>query len=187
MALQAGLASLGQQPMPKLVDLPQVAGWTRAPIVQSYPWQARFDGADHYVYGQYVSPDGQRVDLVVALFAWQEEGREMVGYAQGAFDPQTRWSWAEATTAPEFGKADRIRGPQGERDVVSFYWSGGRLTGSGTRVKLETLKARLTGQDQAAVAVLVSAEDGKGKPARPVYAKPDQGSCRRQDRPLDRA
>ena len=44
------------------------------------------------------------------------------------------------------------------RDVVSFYRTGGVTTGSGSAIKLATLKARLLGGNQQAVAVLVSAE-----------------------------
>ena len=166
--LQLGLSSLGQTPMPKGVDLPTVAGWTRAPIQQNYPWKARFDGADHYLSGQYVNARGERVDLTIVLYAWQRDGKEIVGYAQGAFDPGTNWSWANATIAPEGGKADRIFAPGTSREVLSFYWAGGTMTGSGTRVKVETLKARLTGQDQAAAAILVSAEDHSASPSRPA-------------------
>src|SRR3546814_6182830 len=54
------------------------------------------------------------------------------------------------------------------RDVVSFYNIGGALTGSAADVKLQTLKARLTGGDQRAVAVLVSAEDSDNNPAQPA-------------------
>jgi exosortase A len=164
--LQLGLSSLGQRPMNRAVIMPEVAGWARTDIVQTFPWTARFDGADHYLSGQYVNAQGQRVDLTLALYAWQGNGREMVGYAQGAFDPRTRWSWVSATMAPVGGKADRIFAPGTAREVASFYWTGGVLTGSGSRVKIETLKARLTGQDQSSVAVLVSAEDGKAQKSR---------------------
>ena len=164
--LQLGLSSLGQRPMDRAVTMPEVAGWQRTDIVQTFPWTARFDGADHYLSGQYVNAKGQRVDLTLALYAWQGNGREMVGYAQGAFDPRTRWSWVSATPAPVGGKADRIFAPGTAREVASFYWTGGVLTGSGSRVKIETLKARLTGQDQSSVAVLVSAEDGKAQKSR---------------------
>jgi exosortase A len=166
--LQTGLSSLGQRPMNRMVAMPEIKGWKRAAIVQSYPWNARFDGADHYLSGQYVNSKGERVDLAIALYAWQGDGREMVGYAQGAFDPRTRWSWVSSTDAPPGGKADRIFAPGASREVASFYWTGGALTGSGTRVKLETLKSRLIGKDQASVAILVSAEDGKLTKSRPA-------------------
>lgn len=45
---------------------------------------------------------------------------------------------------------------------------GGVTTGDAHKVKIETLKARLLGGDQAAAAVLIAAEDSKETPARPV-------------------
>jgi exosortase A len=167
-ASQNALASFGRRPMPREITLPDVPGWHRTAIVQKTAWTPRFDGADHFLHGQYADDNGDRVDLVIALYAWQEEKREMTGYAQGAFDPRTDWSWVRETTAPEDGKADRITATGVVREVASFYWIGNMMTGSRTTVKVETLKSRLTGQDQAAAAILVSAEEGTSKPSRPV-------------------
>jgi hypothetical protein len=44
------------------------------------------------------------------------------------------------------------------RDAITFYKIGGVLTGSSSKVKLETLKSRLLGGDQHAVAIIISAE-----------------------------
>lgn len=158
---QAALATLGQRPLDQRIALPDVSGWERTAVKQAFPWSPRFDGADHYLSGQYVNAVGQRVDLVIALYAAQEDGKEMVGYAQGAFDPRTRWSWTKALPAPDGARADRIMAPGVARDVTSFYWIGGTLTGSAGRVKLLSLQTRLTGQPQAGASVLVSAEDSK--------------------------
>ena len=54
------------------------------------------------------------------------------------------------------------------REVVSFYRVGDILTGSATRVKLETMKVRLIGGPQRAVAVVVSARTPAGGSARPA-------------------
>jgi exosortase A len=165
---QQALASLGRRAMPQALELPNVPGWQRAQIAQSYPWLPRFDGVDHLLWGEYVNQAGDRVDLVIAAYAWQEDHREIVGYGQGAFDPRTSWSWMHDTASPVGGKAEMIRSPAGSREVASFYWINGTLTGSGTRVKLETLKTRLFGRDQAAAAVLISAEDSEAKHSRPA-------------------
>ncbi len=165
---QHALASLGRKPMSHAVTLPEVAGWKRSAIVQSNPWTPRFDGADHFLKGQYVDGTGNLVDLVIALYGWQEEKREIVGYAQGAFDPRTNWSWMSETVAPKGGRADKILSPQGAREVASFYWIGGSLTGSPTQVKFDTLKSRLSGTDQAAAAILVSSEETPAHHSRPA-------------------
>ncbi|CCW16201.1 hypothetical protein EBBID32_5330 [Sphingobium indicum BiD32] len=57
------------------------------------------------------------------------------------------------------------------RHVVSFYIVGqGAPTGSRPTVKIETMKARLLGQDQRAIAILVSAQQGEGHPADAVIS-----------------
>jgi EpsI family protein len=165
---QSASASLGRKPVPHSVALPEVAGWKRVPITQTYVWRPRFSGLDHALFGEYVNAKGQRVDLAVALFGWQGKGRESVGYGQGAADPQSSWSWTNDTPPPQNGMAERIFAPGVAREVVSFYRLGGLTTGSRNIVKVETLKAKLLGGDQAAVAVLVSAEDSKAIPARPA-------------------
>lgn len=163
---QFAQTSLGHVPMPNAIALPQVVGWQRAdsPVDD---WKPRFDGADHRLQGDYVSVNGSRVTLALALYAWQDDGKEIVGYAQGAADPDSHWSWTNDTAPPPGGKAERIFAPGLAREVASFYVVGGITTGRAREVKLETLKSRLLGRDQSAVALLVSAQDRRDAPARP--------------------
>lgn len=163
---QAAMASRGRINVLHPATLPDVANWKRVSPVQAFPWRPRFDGADQLLMGQYQDERGNRVDLSIAIYGWQAEGREIVGYAQGAFDPESRWSWANGTRAPDNGSAVRIFAPGVEREVASFYRINGMTTGSASRVKLETLKARLLGRNQAAAAVLVSAENRESKASR---------------------
>lgn len=163
---QAASASFGRVDMPHPITLPDVPGWHRAPIVQREHWRPRFDGADHLVFGQYQNAQGERVDLAIALYGSQREGKEIVGYAQGAFDPETHWSWANDTRDPPGGHGVRIFAPEVEREVVSFYRIGGITTGNPGAVKFETLKAKLFGGTQAAVAVLVSSESERNRSSR---------------------
>ena len=92
----------------------------------------------------------------------------MVGYAQGAADPDSHWSWTNDTPPPSGGKAERIFAPGLAREVVSFYVVGEMTTGRAQIVKLATLKSRLIGADQSAVALLISAEDRRESPSRPL-------------------
>ncbi len=147
-------------PVPDKIALPNVAGWERIDYRPQFDWQPRFDGANHQLLGRYrhVS-SGAEVDLAIAVYGRQEDGREIVGYGQGAFDPRTQWSWSRNLPAPASGKAIQITAPGPVvRDVQSFYRVGSILTGSGSAVKLETLKTKLLGGNQQAVAVLISAE-----------------------------
>lgn len=158
--------SLGHVPMPNPIALPEVAGWQRADTRMD-DWKPRFDSADHRLQGDYVSAGGDRVTLAIAVYAWQDDGKEVVGYAQGAADPDSHWSWTNDTQPPPGGKAERIFAPGLAREVASFYVIGGITTGHARRVKLETLKSRLIGRDQSAVALLVSAQDRRDSAARP--------------------
>lgn len=147
-------------PVPDKIALPTVAGWERVDYRPVYDWQPRFDGANHRLLGRYSNPlNGAQVDLAIAVYNRQEDGREIVGYGQGAFDPGSEWSWSRNLPAPDSGKAIQITAPGPVvRDVQSFYRVGNKLTGNGSTVKIETLKSKLLGGNQQAVAVLISAE-----------------------------
>ena len=163
---QSGLARLGRTELPGMITLPEVPGWQRTVEQVSYPWQPRFDGADHRLGGQYIDAAGHRVDVLVVLYGWQAEGKEMVGFGQGMLPPESGWSWANATPAPALGKADMIYAPGAEREVASYYMIGGQMTGSASVVKLQTLKARMLGGDQVSASILISSENTKDRPAR---------------------
>lgn len=154
-------------PLPSRIDLPLVDGWTRTASAQSYPWTPRFDGADHRVTGHYRNGKGQVVDLTIIAYARQDEGRELVGFGQGAADPDSQWVWSSPARAPANARGEQITAPGPVvRHVVSFYVVGtGNPTGSRPVVKIETMKARLLGQDQRAVAILISAQEGEGQSA----------------------
>jgi exosortase A len=154
-------------PLPPVLAMPQVRGWARTADPQAYPWKARFDGADHFVTGRYRNAQGQVVDLSIATYDRQDEGRELVGFAQGAADPDSEWVWSSPARAPADARGEQITAPGPVvRHVVSFYRVGdGTPTGSKPQVKIETMAARLLGRDQRAAAILVSAEEGEGRPA----------------------
>jgi exosortase A len=144
--------------------LPTVSGWTRNSDAPAVAWQPHFAGADRLVMGRYRDASGATVDLAIAVYARQGEGHELVGFGQGATPEGGPWEWVADTAPVPGGRAERIAANgTTEREVVSFYRVGNRLTGSDAEVKLETLKVRLIGGPQRAVAVLVSAE---GKDAR---------------------
>jgi exosortase A len=163
----AAIASTATE-APADITLSRVPGWERVPGDRGRPWQPHFLGADVIRMGRYRSAGGQEVDLAVALFGRQSEGRELVGYGQGAAGPGGRWAWTADTPPPPNGRAERIVSFGTVREVASFYRVGSIVTGSPAAVKLETVKARLLGGPQRAVAVLVSAE----APAEGVSPRP---------------
>ncbi|MEQ1549319.1 MAG: exosortase C-terminal domain/associated protein EpsI, partial [Chakrabartia sp.] len=163
----AGVSATGRTAMPHTIDLPTIPGWTRVSNITDTPWSPQFLGADHKIMGHYANAAGDQVDVAIFLFAWQDEGREVVGYGQGAVDGEGIWSWSADTVAPKGGKAERLVAPGPiNREVVSYYVVGDHMTGSARSVKLETLKARLTGRDQAAAVILISALEAEDRPAR---------------------
>jgi exosortase A len=164
----AAIASAGTAAPPATFVLPQVPGWTKS-NASGRPWQPNFAGADLLRVERYRNAAGQEVDLAVAVFGRQEEGREVVGFGQGAAGPDSGWAWTADAPAPASGKAERIASHGLEREVVSFYRVGSVLTGSPAAVKLETVKVRLLGGPQRAAAVLVSAPaPAKGVSPRPA-------------------
>jgi exosortase A len=167
----ATVGAAGRHMLPHKVTLPDIAGWTRVDNVNGFPWVPRFDGADHRLLGHYRDQKGQQVDVAIALYGWQAEGRKIVGFGQGAIDPTSKWSWTSDTAAPPEGKAQRMVAPgRVGREALTFYVIGADATGDAMTVKLRTLQARLFGGDQAAAVIIFSAE-GSNRPAIDAFSE----------------
>lgn len=155
----AGVIAARADTLPARVVAPQVAGWTQGPPSTRAVWKPNFPGADHFVMTRYADGMGAQVDLVIAVYASQREGKELVGFGQGAIRENDSWVRIEDLPELEGGAALRMTAPGPvEREVVTWYRVGDIVTGSPSRVKAETLKAKLLGGRQRAVAVMVSAE-----------------------------
>lgn len=176
------VTAAGVRDVPADLAMPAPAGWQRVAAGEGRAWQPHFAGADLVRIGHYRDTRGRTVDLAIVLFASQSEGRELVGYGQGAVAPESAWAWTADAAAPPGGRAERIASHGVAREVLSFYRVGERLTGSAIEVKLETLKTRLFGGPQRAVAILVSAEDS----AAGIDARPAIDDFLRALGPLDR-
>jgi exosortase A len=165
----ATIATASAHPAPADIALPDVRGWTRVPATEGRPWQPYYAGADIVRSARYRDRRGRAVDLHIILFARQREGRELVGYGQGAAARGGEWSWTSDSRDPPNGRGEIISSSGTKREVLIFYRIGDVLTGSRAAVKVETMRARLLGGPQHAVAVLVSAEEGTdGANARPA-------------------
>jgi exosortase A len=164
--------SSASSPVPAQIALPDVPGWQRVDYAPQLAWKPHFVKASHELLGRYRNAAGQEADLYVAVYDRQSDGRELVGYGQGAVGPDSKWSWIAGCLNPTHGRCERISADnKTHREVVSFYRMGGVTSGSATDIKLATLKARLTGGNQQAVAVLVSAERiGDAKPRAAIDA-----------------
>jgi exosortase A len=160
--------SAKSSPVPARIAMPTVEGWQIVSYTPAIHWTPRFDGASHYLSGRYRNGAGQEADLFVVVYDRQSEGRELVGFGQGAIDPDGYWAWTANMSAPSNGRAERIKTKGGAREVVSFYRVNGITSGSAARIKLATLQARLLNGNQQAVAILVSAEQVGNASPRPA-------------------
>jgi exosortase A len=135
------------------------AGWTPT-AYNGFPWKPRYLNPSAELFQTYRDPGGATVDLYVAVYDRQGEGREVVRYGQGAFDPIEKqgWAWASNAPAPPGAAASQINRSATVRDVVQYYLVNGKLVGSPYLAKIEGLKARLVGGDPRAATVIVSAE-----------------------------
>ncbi|HWV12909.1 MAG TPA: exosortase A [Sphingobium sp.] len=161
------ISAASSEPLPGAPVIPAVRGWALTSEQPRYRWRPRFDGADYLALGRYRNERGDVVDLAIASFDRQDEGRELVGFAQGVADPDQRWSWSSPAPAPANGRGEQITAPGPVvRHAISFYMVGdAAVTGSAPRVKIDTMLARLLGRDQRAAAIIVSAEERSGRPA----------------------
>ena len=149
-------ASTGQAHLPVSAELPDVKGWRT--IGAPTDWKPNFSGASQTPLARYVDQQGREVDLAIAVFATQSEGRELVGYGQGAVPSGSQWAWTDDQPAPTGGRAFRIVGSGGVvRDVMTFYRIGDVTTGSEARVKIETLKMKLLDGSAPGVGIILSA------------------------------
>lgn len=145
--------------LPTQIELPEVPGWHRAPMSIAAPWSPHYPEADHFLIGRYQNAAGDTADLAIAVYGRQRKGAELVGFGIGVLREEDRWVRVSDEAPIAGGSVMRIVGPgKVERLVDTWYRVGGMLTPSPARVKLATLKARLLGGNQAAVAIHVSAE-----------------------------
>ncbi len=149
--------------LPPHIDLPVVPGWQRVALSTSAPWAPHYPGADHFLIGRYANAAGDMVDVAIAVYASQHEGKELVGFGIGALRENDRWVRVGDLAPIDGGRLVRITAPGPvERLVATWYRIGDVVTASDKRVKLETLRARLLGGRQRGVAVHLSAEDVPG-------------------------
>ncbi|MBX9860985.1 MAG: exosortase A [Sphingomonas sp.] len=152
--------------LPARIALPEVPDWHQVPSSTRAPWSPYYPGADHFLIGRYADAQGHQVDLAIAVYASQREGHEVIAFGVGPLREDDRWVRVSGLPPVAGGAAMRITAPGPvERVVVSWYRIGDTLTASPASVKLATLRVRLLGGRQAAIAVHVSAEEPDGEAA----------------------
>lgn len=142
------------------ITMPDVAGWTRTGLDQNYPWQPRAAGADRRLVASYRDAQGRVVDVVYALYAAQEDGREAGAYGEGALPPESGWRWLASIPAPQGASGDRLQALGTKQRVAYTWYRHGNWTGaSRLRLKLSNMGDRLLATPRPTVMLIVSAED----------------------------
>ncbi len=158
--------------IPEHISAPVVNGWQAIGYAPEKPWNPNFVGASQQQMISYQNATGQIIDIAIIVFDRQAEGREIIGFGNGAIDPKNKWVWVADMPPPAKGKSERIKTPGPiSRDVISFYRVAGITSGSGMQIKLATLRSKLFGGNQQAIAILVSAEYQSDTSQRPVIDK----------------
>lgn len=153
-------------PLPHRIDLPSVPGWTRADYAPQVPWAPRAEGAEHRLLGRYKDAAGRTVDVFLALYSRQDEGREASGFGEGALPQDSDWSWSSPGQPTPDAKSDvlRARGPV-ERLAQTQYRHGALLTGNPLKLKFAVIADRLLLQAQPTTLLIISTEARPGENA----------------------
>lgn len=169
-ALSLAWASAGARvaaPVPARIELPQVPGWHRVDYEPAVWWQPLQGGADHRLLGRYEDASGNRIEVSLAVWASQGEGREAGGFGQGAVPRGADWAWEQPEESLAGGRAELIAAPGPvERLAVTWYRTGNVTTGSNLRLKLANIVDKLALRAHPTTALIVSAEQRPGHPAR---------------------
>ncbi|MFN5780400.1 MAG: exosortase C-terminal domain/associated protein EpsI, partial [Novosphingobium sp.] len=116
-------------------------------------------GAEHRLIGSYADAQGRKVDVFLALYPAQNEGREATGFGEGALPENSEWSWNSAGPQVANAKSDllRARGSM-ERLAETYYRNGDLLTGSALKLKLATIADRLLLRREPTTMLILSTE-----------------------------
>lgn len=150
-----------RSPLPAQLYPPEIPGWQRVAYAPEVWWEPRAHGAERRLLTRYRNARGQRVDLFLALYASQDEGKEAGGFGEGALQPGTAWAWLSPGPAFAEAKSDRLRAGGHGRLVTTTYRTGGLLTGSNLRLKLANIADRLLLRERTTMLLILSSEDGR--------------------------
>ncbi|MXP42399.1 exosortase A [Altererythrobacter soli] len=154
-------------PLPQQIALPEVPGWQLAGTASAVPWEPRAAGADRRLLGRYHDGAGREVDVFIAVYAAQAEGREAGASGEGALRPGTPWRWLAPEVASAGARGEWLQaGGRVRRLTLTWYRSGALLTGSNSRLKLATMASRLAMREEPTTMLILSAEERPAVSAR---------------------
>lgn len=156
--------------LPARIELPDPPGWRRAGADAA--WRPSHPGADLQAFGRYLDDRGDEVDLALAVYRDQREGRELVSYGTGVVPEGSAWRRVADLAPLGGGSVVRIRAPGSvERVVATWYRVGDAVTSDEPRVKWETARARLAGGPQRAAALHLAVPVRPGRDPRAALSR----------------
>lgn len=159
-AIWAAAADRLRAVLPERIALPPVAGWQAVPYRPAVPWEPRASGAEHRLLGRYRNGDGRQVDVFLALYSSQDEGREAGGFGEGALRPGSGWAWLSPGEAVADARSDRLLGAgRHARLAETTYRTGAVTTGSNLHLKLANIADRLALRARPTTLLILSSED----------------------------
>lgn len=176
LAWAAGAARL-TAPVAKQIFLPDVPGWTRIDYAPTVWWEPRATGADHRLLGRYSDAQGRTVDVFLAVYAAQTDGREAGGFGEGALRPDSDWAWTGPGAPVANAQVDRLlaQGRVG-RTAETYYRIGSLLSGSNSRLKLANMADRILLRPRPTLLLILSAEESGAAPANAALSAFRQAS-----------
>ncbi len=170
-AIWSTLAAQLEADLPSQIQPPQAEGWKQVEPDMAVGWEPRAAGADLRLLTSYADAQGRRVDLFVAAYAAQGNGRDPGAQGEGALVPGTDWRWLRDGADRSDASADYLFALGTVRRLAETSWRIGDITTSSvTRLTLEAMRDKLFLTPRPALMIIVSAEDTPDHPAAETIA-----------------
>jgi len=158
--------------LPQTITMPEVAGWTRVPASHAYAWEPRAGGADRKAVATYRDEQGREVDVVLAFYGAQEEGREAGAFGEGAQPADSEWRWLAPVEPIDGAIADKMQAlGTHQRIAMTWFRHDDWIGGSRIHLKLLSMRDRLFFRECVTAMLIVSAVDGEGADGRETIAR----------------
>jgi exosortase A len=144
-----------------------VAGWSGSDHADRVDYVPKYKNTSAEKIALLSDNEGRFIQVYMAVYDRQTEGREMVSYGNGAFqnasDGQEDWVWIGNSSLPVLKAspspyAVTIYKQQTVRDVWQWFYVNGKIFSSPSAAKLEAAKARFLGGRTDAATLILSSE-----------------------------
>jgi exosortase A len=103
-------------------QLPQPSGDWAGPAVTADSWQPRFIGADHEQRARYIKGDA-RIELFVATYGLQEQGKELVGFGNTLLSADTEHVVSQTTAGHGPAVELQVADAQGREFLIWYFYT----------------------------------------------------------------